>query len=58
MGKNYSCRFGIISIIWDIVKKDDHGRDKKKGEKKLIYDPKTKDDESVREIEFDYTKNN
>ncbi len=48
----------IISIIWDIVKKDDNGRDKKKGEKKLIYDPKTKDDESVREIEFDYTKNN
>lgn len=45
----------IISIIWDIVKKDDKGKDKKKGEKKLIYNPKAKDNKSVREIEFNFT---
>ncbi|MFX1378258.1 MAG: signal peptidase I [Promethearchaeota archaeon] len=48
----------IISIIWDILKKDDKSRDKKKGENKLIYDSEEKEDESVREIEFDFTKPN
>ncbi len=48
----------IISIIWDIFKKDDNGKDNKKGEEKLIYNPKTKDDESVREIKIDFTENN
>jgi len=47
----------IISIIWDIIKKDDDVRDKKKGEEELIYNPKAKDAE-YREIEYDYTKNN
>lgn len=48
----------IISIIWDLVKKDDDGKDKKKGEEKLIYNPNAKDDESVREIEIDFTESN
>jgi len=48
----------IISIIWDIVKKDDKGKDKKKGEKKLIYNPKPKNDKSVREIKIDFTEHN
>lgn len=46
----------IISIIWDIVKRDDKGRDKNKGEKELIYNPKAKDHGSVREIEIDFTE--
>jgi signal peptidase len=46
----------VISIIWDIVKKDNNGKDKNKGEKALIYAHKTKKDESVREIEIDFTK--
>ena len=48
----------IISIIWDIVKKDDEGKDKKKGEKELIYNPKAKKNESIREIEIDFTESN
>ncbi|MFX0041160.1 MAG: signal peptidase I [Promethearchaeota archaeon] len=48
----------IISIIWDIVKKDDNGKDKKNGEKKLIYNPKAKSDKSVRELEIDFTEPN
>jgi len=47
----------IISIIWDIVKKEDvEVKGKKKGEQRLIFNPKAKDKESVREIEMDYTK--
>ena len=48
----------IISIIWDILKKDDNGKNNKKGEQKLIYNPKAKDNDLVREIEIDFTKNN
>ncbi|MFX0023598.1 MAG: signal peptidase I [Candidatus Hermodarchaeota archaeon] len=46
----------IISIVWDIIKKDDNGKDKKKGEKKLIFDYNTKDDKSIREVEINYSK--
>ncbi|NVM34925.1 MAG: signal peptidase I [Candidatus Lokiarchaeota archaeon] len=47
----------IISIIWDIVKKEDvEVEGKKKGEKQRIFNPKAKDDDSVREIELDYSK--
>ncbi|MFX1419771.1 MAG: signal peptidase I [Promethearchaeota archaeon] len=48
----------IVSIIWDIFKKDNENKDKKKGEKELIYNPKAKTKEAVREIEFDFTKSN
>ncbi|UCD02527.1 MAG: signal peptidase I [Promethearchaeota archaeon] len=48
----------IISIIWDLVKKDDEGKDKKEGEQKLIYNPNAKDDDSVKEIEINFTENN
>ncbi|MFW9969483.1 MAG: signal peptidase I [Candidatus Odinarchaeota archaeon] len=48
----------IISIIWDIVKKDNTSVDKKTGEKKLVYDPKAKDNKSVREVKFDFSKSN
>ncbi|MFX0000003.1 MAG: signal peptidase I [Candidatus Hodarchaeota archaeon] len=47
----------IISIIWDIVKKDDNGKEKKKGEQNLIYNPEAKTDKSVRQIEINFTKN-
>ena len=47
----------IISIIWDIVKKEDvEAKGKKKGEQKFIFNSKSKDDDSVRELELDYTK--
>ncbi|MFW9828456.1 MAG: signal peptidase I [Candidatus Thorarchaeota archaeon] len=46
----------IISIIWDILKKDDKLKNNKNGEKELIYDPKSKNTESINEIELDYTK--
>jgi signal peptidase len=46
----------IISIIWDIVKKDNGYQKMKKGEKKLIYAHETKNDNYVREIEMDFTK--
>ena len=48
----------IISIIWDIVKRDQDGKNKKKGEEELIYNPNAKNRESVREIEIDFTKHN
>ena len=47
----------IISIIWDIVKEDDNGdKDKTSGEQTLIFNPKIKDNENIREIEIDFTK--
>lgn len=47
----------IISIIWDIVKKEDvEVKGKKKGEQRLIFNPKSKKDDLIREIEVDYTK--
>ncbi|MFX1601489.1 MAG: signal peptidase I [Promethearchaeota archaeon] len=48
----------IISIIWDILKKDDAGKAKNKGEQRLIYNPNAKGHESVREIEIDFTESN
>ncbi len=48
----------IISIIWDIFKKDDDGEEKKKGKNKLTYNQKSINDKSVKEIEIDYTQNN
>jgi len=47
----------IISIIWDLFKKDEDSKDKKKGDKKLIYNQKLNDSNSVREIEIDYSRN-
>ncbi|MFX1452168.1 MAG: signal peptidase I [Promethearchaeota archaeon] len=44
----------IISIIWDILKKDDNQKNKKNGGKELIYDPKSKNTLSAREIELDF----
>ena len=46
----------IISIIWDLVKKEDKGRDKKEGEHRKRFDEKFMKDKSVKEIELDYTK--
>ena len=46
----------IISIIWDIVKKDDTSRDKESKRENLLFKEKDKNDESVREIELDFTK--
>lgn len=47
----------IISIIWDIVKKEDvEVKGKKKGDQKLIFDPKSKNEDLVQELELDYTK--
>ncbi|UCC20296.1 MAG: signal peptidase I [Promethearchaeota archaeon] len=48
----------IISIIWDIVKKEHGIIDKKQGEKELIYNPKAKTKEEVREIEINFTESN
>lgn len=47
----------VISIIWDLVKKDDEGKDKKKGENREIFDQKYIKDNSVEEVELDFTKN-
>ncbi|MFX1574828.1 MAG: signal peptidase I [Promethearchaeota archaeon] len=49
----------VISLIWDIVKKEEekNGNSVDK-EKNLIYDPKSKDSETVREIEMDFSKQN
>ena len=47
----------IISIIWDIVKKEDvEVKSKKKGDQKFIYSPKANDEDTVQELELDYTK--
>lgn len=46
----------IISIIWDILKKDADVKDKKDGDKELIYNPKSKRTEDTREIELDFTE--
>lgn len=47
----------IISIVWDIVRKeDDDVKGKYKEDKNLTFKPKAKKDDSVRELEFDYTK--
>ena len=46
----------VISIIWDIVKKDDNSKNKKNEEQNLIYDPKAKDNDLMREIEINFTK--
>lgn len=46
----------FISIIWDIIKKDDGSKDKEEGEQNLLYNPKAKDNDLVREIEIDFTK--
>ncbi len=46
----------IISIIWDFVKKDDDGKSKKKGENRQLFDQKYMEDDSVEEVELDYTK--
>ncbi len=46
----------IISIIWDIVKKDDDSKVKDKEESKLVYNPKVADDDLIREIEIDFTE--
>jgi signal peptidase len=48
----------IISIVWDIVKKEDESKEKKKGEKELIYNPNAKNNKSIREIEIDFTESN
>ena len=48
----------IISIIWDIVKRDQDGKNKKNGEEELIYNPNAKNRKSVREIEINFTKHN
>jgi len=48
----------IISIIWDIIKKDDDNKDKLKGENKVIYDPTIKKNKLSREMVLDYTKYN
>ena len=47
----------IVSILWDIFKKDDDNKDKKNGDKKFIYNQKSNESKSVREIEIDYSKN-
>jgi signal peptidase len=47
----------IISIIWDIFKKDEDNKNKKKRDKKLIYNKESNDANSVREIEINYSKN-
>ncbi|MFX1500122.1 MAG: hypothetical protein ACFFDH_04060, partial [Promethearchaeota archaeon] len=47
----------IISIVWDIVgKEDDDTKGKFKEEKNLHFNPKSKKNDSVKEIEVDYTK--
>jgi signal peptidase len=46
----------IISIIWDILKKDDNTKDEKKGENTLIYDPKAKDADSVKKVEINFAE--
>ena len=46
----------IISIIWDIVKKEDNSKDKIEEEEKLIFKTDKKNDDLIRKIEFDYTK--
>ncbi|MFX1304868.1 MAG: signal peptidase I [Promethearchaeota archaeon] len=48
----------VISIIWDLVKKDDEGKDKKKEENRKIFDQKYIEDNSIEEVELDFTKNN
>ncbi|MFX1390430.1 MAG: signal peptidase I [Promethearchaeota archaeon] len=48
----------IISIIWDILKKDDKRQDKNQGEKELIYNRNSKISEKIKEIELDFTENN
>ncbi|MFX0141182.1 MAG: signal peptidase I [Candidatus Hodarchaeota archaeon] len=45
----------VISIIWDIVKKDNNGRDKKKRDSRYIFDKKYIEDNSVEEVDLDYT---
>ena len=47
----------VISLIWDIVKKEEEKNgDKLDKEKQLIYDPKSRAHEKVREIEIDFSK--
>lgn len=47
----------IISIIWDIVKKDENSeKSKTKRSDQLVYGKKIEQDEDVEEIEFDFTK--
>jgi signal peptidase len=47
----------VISIIWDIVKKDDNGREKKKRDSQYLFDQKYIEDNSVEEVDLDFTKN-
>ncbi|MFX1329442.1 MAG: signal peptidase I [Promethearchaeota archaeon] len=46
----------IISIIWDIVKKDENDKDKSKEKHREIFDQKYLEDDTVEEIKLDYTK--
>ncbi len=46
----------IVSIIWDIVKKDENDKDKKKEKHREIFDQKYLEDGKVEEIKLDYTK--
>ncbi|MFX1568347.1 MAG: signal peptidase I [Promethearchaeota archaeon] len=46
----------IISIIWDIVKKEDKSKDKGKEGEKLIFKTDGKNDDLIRKIELDFTK--
>jgi signal peptidase len=46
----------IISIIWDLFKKDEESKDKKKEDKKLNFNRKSLNDTSVKEIEINFTE--
>ncbi|MFW9900640.1 MAG: signal peptidase I, partial [Candidatus Thorarchaeota archaeon] len=46
----------IISIIWDIVRKDDNTKGKNKEKENLILKDIDENNEQVRRIEFDFTK--